>query len=62
MKWGPYLLKLSSVVVAVADIVIICAYLFLSVSLAPFDHIEDKTLNMAAQNVSINAATFNGDI
>jgi DUF4097 and DUF4098 domain-containing protein YvlB len=49
-------------IVIAAIVVIITAYTFLFGALAPLEQRQDKTTNVATQNVEIQATTFNGDI
>jgi DUF4097 and DUF4098 domain-containing protein YvlB len=59
--------NLSSKIVVVVSVivtivVIISAYTFFFGAFAPLEQRQDKTLNIATQNVEIQATTFNGDI
>ncbi len=50
------------VIVIVAIAAIITAYTMFFGALAPLEQRQDKTANVATQNVEIQATTFNGDI
>ena len=50
------------VTVIVVIAVIITAYTFFIGALAPLEQRQDKTTNMATQNIEVQAITFNGDI
>lgn len=60
MQLSSKIIIVIAIIVAVA--VIFTGYILLNSGLAPLEQREDKTTNVATQNVAIKAATFNGDI
>jgi DUF4097 and DUF4098 domain-containing protein YvlB len=60
MQLSSKIIIVIAIIVAVA--VIYTGYSLLNSGLAPLEQREDKTTNIATQNVAIKATTFNGDI